>query len=55
MNAISISVRLRIFSNFFKKSRALPEVFYARRWPEVSRFMPQRRDMKASNDVAELQ
>ena len=40
MNAISISVRLRIFSNFFKKSRALPEVFYARRWPEVSRLCP---------------
>jgi hypothetical protein len=25
MNAISISVRLRIFSNFFKKWRALPK------------------------------
>jgi hypothetical protein len=40
MNAICVSVRLRIFPNFFKKWRALPEVFYARRWPEVSRLCP---------------
>jgi len=40
MNAISVSVQLRIFSNFFKKWRALPEVFYARRWPEVSGLYP---------------
>jgi hypothetical protein len=55
MNAISVSVRLRTFSNFFKKSGAVPEVFCARRWSEISRLCPQRRDMKASNNVAELQ